>query len=182
MNSHDPATVVYIATSLDRFIARSDGSIDWLGEADPSEDYGWVDFINSIDHIVMGRNTFETVLSFGGDWPYEGTPLTVLSNTLSEVPTHLNGKAEILSLEPPAILERLREMGRKRIYIDGGQTVQRFLQANLIDELIISTLPVLIGDGIPLFGALSGDLKWEHVGTRTFKNGIIQSTYHRNRS
>ena len=131
-----------------------------------------------IDHIIMGRNTFEKVLTFGG-WPYEGTPLTVLSSTLNEVPPHLQGKAEVLSLEPPAILERLRAMGRKRIYIDGGRTVQRFLRANLIDELIISTLPVLIGNGIPLFGSLSGDLKWEHVTTKTFPNGIVQSTYHR---
>jgi len=177
----NPTTVVYIATSLDRFIARTDGSLDWLGEPDPSEDYGWADFISSIDHIVMGRNTFEKVLSFGEIWPYEGTPLTVLSSTLDEVPRHLQGKANILSLEPLAILEHLRKKGCKRIYVDGGQTIQRFLRADLIDELILTTLPVLIGEGIPLFGALSEDLTWEHVSTQTFQGGLVQSAYRRKR-
>jgi len=182
MTRTDPTTVVYIATSLDRFIARADGSIDWLGEPDPSEDYGWADFIRSIDHIVMGRNTFEKVLSFGEVWPYEGTPLTVLSSTLDGIPPHLQGKADILSLDPLAVLENLRKKGCKRIYVDGGETIQRFLQADLIDDLILTTLPVLIGSGIPLFGSIDADMAWEHVATKAFKGGIIQSAYHRNRS
>ena len=181
MSSFRPTTIVYIATSLDRFIARTDGSIDWLGEPDPSEDYGWADFIRLIDHIVMGRNTFEKVLSFGEVWPYEGTPLTVLSSTLDEIPMYLQGKVDILSLQPSAVLDHLRNQGRKRIYVDGGETIQRFLQADLIDELILTTLPVLIGSGIPLFGSIDSDMAWEHVSTKTFNQGIVQSVYHRNR-
>ena len=178
-----PVTVVYVATSIDCFIARRDGSVDWLGEydPDPSEDYGWADFIRSIDHIVMGRNTFDTVVSFGGDWPYEGTPLTILSSTLNSIPERLQGKADILSLEPPAVLKRLGEKGYKRVYVDGGRTIQGFLRDDLIDELIITTLPVLIGEGVPLFGSLGADLQCEHVSTQTFLTGAVQSMYRRSR-
>ncbi len=173
-----PETVVYIATSLDRFIARPDGALDWLGGGPEGEDFGWAEFLASVDHIVMGRITFEQVVSFG-QWPYEGTPLTVLSTTLETVPEHLAGKAEILSGEPGAVLDHLARRGRWRVYVDGGATVQRFLRADLVDELVLSTIPVLIGDGIPLFGSLDSDLRWQHRSTVTYDQGLVQSTYRR---
>ena len=181
MSTTRALAVVYIATSLDRFIARKDGSIDWLGSPDPNEDHGWTDFVSSIDHIVIGRKTFETVLSFGGAWPYSGTPLTVLSRTLSSVPKHLQGEVSISHLEPLALLTELAEKGSRRVYVDGGKTIQSFLHADLIDELVLTTLPILIGEGIPLFGSLREDLTWKHVTTEAFRSGLTQSTYRRDR-
>ena len=171
-----PATTVYIATSLDGFIARSDGAIDWLGEPDPENDYGWSDFFPTIDAIVMGRVTFEQVLTFG-QWFYEETPLIVLSQTLTDVPEHLSGKAEVSSLSPVALLEHLAERGARRVYIDGGRTIQSFLRSGLIDEMVITTIPVLIGDGIRLFGSLDADITWEHISTTTFDTGLVKSHY-----
>jgi dihydrofolate reductase len=177
-----PTAVVYIARSLDGFIARPDGAIDWLGEPDVEgggggEDYGWSEFIAGIDTIVMGRATFEQVLSFGA-WPYEGTPLVVLSSTRQSVPENLRGKAEVSALDPAAVLDQLAGRGCERVYIDGGKTIQSFLRADLIDELILTTLPVLIGQGLPLFGSLDTDMNWEHVATRTYAT-LVQSHYRR---
>jgi dihydrofolate reductase len=175
-----PTTVVYIATSLDGFIARADGGIDWLGEPPEGEDYGWAEFIAGIDAMVMGRVTFEQVLTFG-PWPYEGTPLTVLSNTLKSVPDHLQGKAEISSLGLEALLLHLSDKGCERIYVDGGRVIQSFLRADLIDEMVITRIPVLIGSGIPLFGPLSADLAFEHLNTESIGPGLVKSTYRRPR-
>lgn len=173
-----PATVVYVARSLDGFIARADGAVDWLGEPEGDEDYGWAEFLATIDAIIMGRVTFEQVLTFGA-WPYEGTPLTVLSTTIDTVPEHLVGKADVSALEPSALLRQLANKGCRRVYVDGGRTVQTFLSADLIDEMVLTTLPVLIGDGIPLFGPLHSDLVWTHVSTRVFGSGLVQSSYRR---
>jgi dihydrofolate reductase len=171
-------TTVYIATSLDGFIARPDGAIDWLGEPDGYEDYGWAAFISAIDAIVMGRTTFEQVLGFDG-WPYEGTPLTVLSTTMTHVPEQLRGKAEVSSLHPRELLAHLAARGCQRVYVDGGKTIQSFLREDLIDELVITTLPVLIGQGIPLFGRLGADMTWNHVSTKTFEKGLVKNHYRR---
>jgi dihydrofolate reductase len=178
MSTARAESVVYIATSLDGFIARSDGGIDWLPTPPEGEDFGWAAFIADIDAIVMGRKTFETVLSFG-IWPYEGTPLFVLSSTLSAVPEHLAGKAECLCLEPTALMAHLAERGYRRIYVDGGQTIQGLLREGLLDELIVTTIPVLIGSGIPLFGALPADIVWRHLGTETLTGGLVRSRYRR---
>ena len=174
-------TVVYIATSLDGFIARPDGAIDWLGkpEDDGDEDYGWAEFISSIDAIVMGRATVEQALGFDG-WPYEGMPpLTVLSTTMTQVPEQLQGKAEVSSQHPRELLEHLAARGCQRVYVDGGKTIQSFLREDLIDELVITTLPVLIGQGIPLFGALAADVAWEYLSTKTFEKGLVKTHYRR---
>lgn len=180
MTTPRPTTTIYIATSLDRFIARPDGSIDWLTQPDDGEDFGWAEFIDTIDRIVMGRVTFEQVVSFGS-WPYEGTPLTVLSSTISAVPAHLQGQAEVSSLSPQALLRQLADQGCKKVYVDGGTTIQSFLRDDLIDELVIATIPVLIGQGIPLFGPIDADMAWDHRSTQTFKHGIVMSSYRRRR-
>lgn len=177
-----PQTVVYIATSLDGFIARPDGGIDWLDgpESEPDEDYGWFQFIADIDHIVMGRKTFEQVLTFD-QWIYGNIPLTCLSSTLQSVPERLQGQVDISPLAPDALLRELAARGRGRVYVDGGQTIQGFLRADLIDELIITQLPVLIGQGIPLFGPLDADLTWQYLGTKTWPNGLVKNHYRRRR-
>lgn len=170
---------VYIATSLDGFIATRDGGLDWLDEIPNPEpnDYGYAEFIAGIDAIVMGRHTFETVAAFG-IWPYT-VPVIVLSSTLSTVPQELAGKAEIISQDPPELVRRLNEQGYRNLYIDGGKTIQRFLKADLIDEIVITWVPVLLGEGIPLFGQLTKRRKLSHRATETFGNGLVQSHYTR---
>jgi dihydrofolate reductase len=175
---------VYIATSLDGFIAREDGGIDWLETAGPveGEDFGWSEFFPTVDAIVMGRRTFETALGFGPDaWLYGSTPLVVLSTTLKTLPEGVRATVELSSLAPRALLQQLAERGCKRVYVDGGKTVQSFLREDLVDELVVTRIPVLIGKGLPLFGPLERDLAWEHVATKVFANGLVKSSYRRKR-
>lgn len=170
---------VYIATSLDSFIARPDGGIDWLEHASaaPSDsDYGYQAFMASVDAIVMGRGTFEKALGFE-PWPYTGTRVVALSRTLAELPSRLEGHAELSSQEPAALCAKLEAEGVRHIYVDGGKTIQSFLRAGLITDLIITTIPVLIGAGLPLFGPLGRDLALEHIETQAFPNGFVQSRY-----
>ena len=189
-----PKLSVYIGSSLDGFIARKDGSFDWLefdspdeGGTDDSgaedsgpEDYGFAEFMSDVDLLLMGRHTFEVLLTFDEDqWIYGDTPLTVLSSTLGPeaIPAYLEGKVSITSGEPAAIVEELAEKGVKHVYVDGGITLQAFMAAGLIDEINIGLIPVLIGDGIPLFGPLDSDVRLEHVRTRTFPSGLVQLKY-----
>ncbi len=171
---------VFIATSLDGYIARPDGGIDWLsgpGDEDSyAEDHGFQAFFDSIDSLVMGRVTFEQVLTFG-EWPYGEKKVVVLSHASPNIPEHLSEVVEIMSGEPGEIVQRLAESGYRHAYVDGGVTIQGFLRAGLIDELIITTLPVLIGQGLPLFGGLEQDIHLEHIETRAFKSGLVQSRY-----
>jgi dihydrofolate reductase len=166
---------VFIATSLDGFIARRDGAIDWL-PADGGEPHGYTEFMATVDAIVMGRNTFETVLSFGA-WPYGRTPVVVLTTRPSEVAVPEGAVCDVMAGAPPEIVARLAERGLKHLYIDGGVTVQRFLEAGLIQRLIITRVPVLLGSGIPLFGPVSRDIRFEHVATRSYPSGLVQSEY-----
>ncbi len=176
---------VYIATSLDGFIARKDGSLDWLPGSDPAAEPGadseihaaeWAAFWGSVDALILGRKTFEQVLDFGV-WPYEGTRVIVLSGTMASLPEEMAGKAEIFSGDVRALLARLSAEGHKRLYIDGGQTIQRFLRLGLVTDMTIATVPVLIGEGIALFGSIPADIALEHVRTITLPSGMVQSTY-----
>jgi len=155
--------MAYIATSLDGYIARTNGDISWLNEIPNPEnsDFGYSEFISKIDAIIMGRNTFEKVLEFD-DWPY-GRKVFVLSNTLKNVPEYLIDRVEIVSGDLKTILEDLKKRELKNLYVDGGKTIQSFLKEDLIDEMIITTVPILLGDGIPLFGHLERDLKFKCV-------------------
>jgi len=174
-------TIVYIATSLDGFIARKDGNIDWMIniENPTNDDYGYADFMSTIDAIVMGRGTFEKVLSFPS-WPYK-TRVFVLSTTLKDGPRNLDGKVSLLSMTPKELLSHLSKEGYSSIYVDGGKAIQGFLQKDLIDELIVTKIPVLIGSGIPLFDHLDHDLVFQHIETKTYPNGLVKSHYKRNR-
>jgi dihydrofolate reductase len=166
---------VFIATSLDGFIAREGGGLDWL-PADGGEPHGYTEFIATVDALVIGRKTFETVLSFGG-WGYGTKPVVVLSRTLSAVTVPDGAVCEVMAGTPREIVARLADRGMKHLYIDGGVTIQGFLEARLIQRLIITRVPVLLGRGIPLFGPLSHDIRLEHVATRSFPSGLVQSEY-----
>lgn len=171
---------VFIATSLDGFISDKNGSIDWLNSVPNPEndDMGYVDFTSRIDALVMGRVTYETVLGFGIDWPYN-KPVFVLSNTLKDVPTDLIGKVEFIQGDLEAVLQKINDLGHKRLYIDGGTTIQNFLREDLIHELIITRIPVLLGGGSPLFSELENPLDFELVDSKVFLNNIQQSHFRR---
>lgn len=171
--------LVYIACSLDGFIARKDGSIDWLTDLpNPDQsDYGFSDFIESIDGIVMGRVTFETVMAFG-TWPYP-KPVFVWSHTLEKVPSRLQGKVDILHGTPQDILDTLAGRGMQRLYIDGGKTIQSFLNLDLIDEMIITRIPVILGSGIPLFAEMDREIRFELIRTEALNRDLVKSTYSR---
>ena len=171
---------VFIATSLDGFIARLDGNIDWLNEANAvvpeGEDCGIVEFMSSVDGLVMGRNSFEKVLSFG-EWPYGETEAVVLSRKGVVIPDKIKNRVSTSSEEPMALLKRLASGGMKHLYVDGGKTIQSFLSEGLIDEITITVIPVLLGTGIPLFGPLKKDIKLKHVSTNVYPFGFIQNRY-----
>ena len=170
---------VFIATSLDGFIARANGDLDWLtgtNSASTEQDYGYQEFIDTVDTIVVGRNTFEFVLTFDA-WPYSGKKVVVLSSKPDAVPPHLVDSVEWLSLAPQRLVERLAAQGATHLYVDGGKTIQGFLRAELIDELTITRVPILIGAGVPLFGPLNHDVRLAHITTRQFESGFVQSKY-----
>lgn len=173
-----PTAHVFIATSLDGYIARADGDIDWLtGFSSPGEDHGYDTHIAKMDGIIMGRGTYEKVLAFD-EW-YYSKPVLVLSQTLApaSVPAHLKDKVEIVSATPEAAMAIATERGWQHVYADGGKLIQSFLRAGLIEEMIISRIPILLGDGIPLFGPLENDVTLEHLETKAFPSGLVQSHY-----
>jgi|SRR4051812_3064800 dihydrofolate reductase len=169
---------VYIGTSLDGFIAREDGSFDWLIQfANDEAVASYDEFMSGIDVIVIGRGTFETVLKFP-EWPYD-RKVFVLSSSMSELPVAVGDRAKVLSMPPAKVLEHLDSLGHHSAYIDGGQVIQSFLKADLINELIIAKVPVLIGSGISLFGHLPNDVAFTHVRTTIASNGLVRSYYQR---
>lgn len=171
---------VFIATSLDGFIARPDGELDWLDAANATvpegEDCGYRTFMESIDVLIMGRKTYEKVLSFG-DWPYDNKPVIVLSRNKIEIPDRLVQTVYHSSESPKALRDRLSKEGVRRLYIDGGITIQRFLAERLIDDLTITIIPVILGSGIPLFQKIDCDIPLKHIATKTYDFGFVQLTY-----
>lgn len=170
---------VFIAASVDGFIARLDGSLDWLTDgkdADKNEDYGYQELMDTVDVLVMGRNTYETVVSFDS-WPYGEKSVVVLSSRPVAIPEDLSKTVESLSASPRQVVQLLAERGAKHLYVDGGKTIQGFFSERLIRQLIITRIPVLIGEGIPLFGPLSKDIPLSHVQTRQYANGLVQNHY-----
>ena len=169
---------VYIAVSLDGFIARHDGDIDWLmKQPTEGEDYGYDEFMGSVDGLVMGRGSYEKVLTFG-KWPYS-KPVVVLSRSLSarDLREDLIGKARIVNAAPREIMGTLSKEGWRRAYIDGGQIVQGFLREGLITDMTVTVVPILLGSGIPLFGPLDHDIDLKHVETTSYSSGFVQSKY-----
>lgn len=172
---------VFIATSLDGFIADKMGNIEWLNSIpNPDQiDMGYLDFIRKVDAIIMGRTTFETVCNFGIDWPYN-KPVFVLSNTLSAIPRKFQkNEINIINGELKDIVSNLNNKGYNHLYIDGGKTIQNFLQVDLIDELTITVIPTLLGEGIPLFNELPQQLMFKCVKTKIYLDSIVQNTFKR---
>jgi dihydrofolate reductase len=164
---------VFIGISLDGFIARANGDLDWLPQN--CEPHGYDEFMATVDALVIGRKTYETVLAFD-TWPYGEKPVFVLSTrTLAPAPS--GAVVEHMSGEPGEIAAQLADRNIGHIYVDGGITIQRFLRAGLVQRLIITRVPVLIGDGIPLFGPLPRDISLKHVATRQYASGLVQSEY-----
>jgi dihydrofolate reductase len=165
---------VFIGTSLDGFIARLNGDYDFL-PADGGEPHGYDEFMATIDTIVLGRNTFEVVLKLP-NWPYSGKRVVVLSHRPLDI-SHVHGQVEQMSGEPAQIVQKLSAIGAKHIYVDGGVTIQEFLRAGQIHHLTITCVPVLIGQGIRLFGDLPRDIRLRHVRTQSYKSGLVTSEY-----
>jgi dihydrofolate reductase len=166
---------VFIGTSLDGFIARPDGALDWLPEGG-GEPHGYDEFIASVDALVIGRKTFETVLTFGA-WPYGDKRVVVLSSRPVDLSAAIGGVVEQMAGPPAEIVARLAASGAQHLYVDGGITIQRFLREGLVQRLIITRVPVLIGAGVPLFGTLPHDVRLSHVATRSYPSGLVQSEY-----
>ncbi|WP_354691436.1 dihydrofolate reductase family protein [Phytobacter sp. RSE-02] len=169
---------VFIAVSLDGYIAREDGNIDWLLQRDdPTEDHGYAAFIADKDWIVMGRGSYEKVLTFD-QWPYDH-PVLVLSRQLTDtpVPEALKGKVQFSCRTPKEVIADLAAQNAHRVYIDGGQVIQSFLREGLVADIVITTVPVLLGSGKPLFGSLPQDIDLTLLSSRSFPSGLVQSHY-----
>lgn len=178
----DGKNIVFIATSIDGYIADKQGKVDWLHKISmpDNNDMGFQSLMDEVDAIVMGRTTYETVRSFGIDWPYS-KHVYVLSTSITSVPDELGGRVSIMSGEVGAIVTKIHEQGHCKLYIDGGRTIQDFLKADLIDELRITTIPVLLGGGFSLFGDLVSPIWFEHTSTEVFNSTIVQNRFSRRR-
>lgn len=170
------AVAAFIAASLDGYIARPDGGLDWLPQGSGAEDdHGYTQFMRGVQALVMGRRTYETVLGFGGAWPF-GKPVVVLT-TGKPLRVPAGAQVEFMQGEPKDIVARLAQRGWTGLYVDGGETLTRFLAAGALQRIVVTRIPVLIGAGIPLFGPLSKDVRMRHVRTTTYPTGLVQSEY-----
>lgn len=166
--------LVFLGLSVDGFIARPDGDLDWLtsrGEA--AGDAGFTPFVRSVDALLMGRGTYDAIAGMG-DWPYLGRPVHVLSRTLQD---GADARVTAVHRSLDDAVAALVAAGHRRVYVDGGRTVRAFLAAGLVTELTLSRVPVLIGAGPSLFGPLPGDVDLEHVRTEVLGGGMVQTTY-----
>ncbi|GLO62447.1 dihydrofolate reductase [Vibrio sp. MACH09] len=178
---------VFIATSVDGFIAKTDGSVDWLHTAGNPEaemgnqaDMGWAEYMASVDCLIMGRKCMEVISAMNltpEQWPYGDMRIVVLSNTLTEAPDNMKERVELYSGDLNDLVTMLEGDGHKHAYIDGGKTVQAFINLKLINEIIITRAPILLGEGIPLFGKVAHDIKLENVTATAFANNFVQVKY-----
>jgi dihydrofolate reductase len=169
---------VFMALSLDGFVARKDGGVDWLSKyQSEGEDNGFGAFMDSVDGLVMGRASYQNVLTFG-EWFYT-KPVVVMSRTLSDddIPRKIKDRVRLSAKTPEDLMAELDKEGWKRAYVDGGRIVQSFLSAGLIEDLTLTRVPILLGAGIPLFGTLTKDVDLEHVETHSFPSGLVTSKY-----
>lgn len=168
-----PRASIYIATSIDGFIARRDGNLDWLHYGHTGdEDYGFKKFTSTIDAVVMGKNTYDVVSGFD-EWAYKDKRVIVLSNTLAKV----RKEAELFSGQLTELLAKLHAENIKHIWIDGGITVSRFLEAGLVDDITVSIIAMVLGSGIPLFNAMNQESKCRLVSTKSYPSGLVQLKY-----
>lgn len=174
--------MAFIAASIDGYIADKNGGLDWLYSIPnpDNNDMGFAKFMEKVDALVMGRTTFETVCGFDIEWPYN-KPVFVLSNTLQTIPEKFTDKAFLVKGSLNKVLEHIHKKGFARLYIDGGKTIQNFLKEDLIDEICISTIPVILGEGIPLFTKIPVKLDFEYIESEVYLNAISQNYYRRKR-
>lgn len=168
-----PQISIYIAMSIDGYIARKNGNLDWLQYGHTGdEDYGFKNFINSIDALILGRNTYEVVSGFD-EWPYKGKRVIVLSHTLTEV----RKEAELFSGQMTDLTSMLYSEGIKRVWVDGGITVSKFLEAGLVDDITLSVIAMVLGSGIPLFSTMNQEHKCRLISTQAYPSGLVQLKY-----
>ena len=165
---------VFVGVSVDGFMARRKGELDFLPV--DCEPHGYEEFIATIDTLVIGRGTFEIVMGFP-EWPYGERRVVVLSSRPLDLSRTPQNKVEQMSGEPAEIVAKLAARGAQHLYVDGGITIQRFLRAGLIQHLTVTRVPVLIGDGIPLFGALPHDVRLKHITTKSYPSGLVKTEY-----
>ena len=178
---------VYIALSVDGYIARVDGGVDWLDtygkhdvEMGEDGDMGFTAFMDTVDCMVMGRGCMEAISGFDlapEQWPYGDTRVIVLSKSLTELPDNIRKHAELYSGSLPQLVEMLRQDEHRRIYVDGGKTIQSFLNMKLITDMCLTRVPVILGAGIPLFGQTDQDIRLEKPEARVFANELVQLRY-----
>jgi dihydrofolate reductase len=170
---------VFIATSLDGFIARRDGNLDWLMKhSTEGEDHGFAAMMASVDGLIMGKGTFQQVLSFEQGWPYE-KPVVVMSRSLKEkdIPDLLSERVRLSDETPQVLMNQLNTEGWNRAYVDGGKVIQSFLAEGLIEDILLTRIPILIGEGLSLFGPVPHDINLEHLETQSFPSGMVSSKY-----
>ncbi len=169
---------IFIATSIDGYISDKEGNIDWLQSVPnpDQDDMGYTEFLEGIDALVMGRKTFETVIGFDIPWPYT-KPVFVLSTTMSQIPTTHTDKAQLVKGTVSEIIKQIHDQGFYRLYIDGGTNIQYFLEASMIDEMILTTIPIVLGGGSSLFGTLSKTQNFELVDSKIYLKQITQNHY-----
>lgn len=168
-----PKISIYIAMSIDGYIAKKDGNLNWLEYGHTGdEDYGFKKFIDSVDALVLGRNTYEVVSGFD-KWPYEGKRVVVVSNTLNKV----RNEAELFCGQLTHLATMLHSEGIKHMWIDGGITVSKFLEAGLVDDITISVIAMVLGSGIPLFSTMNREHKCRLLSTQSYPSGLVQLKY-----
>jgi dihydrofolate reductase len=181
-----PRASVFIATSVDGFIARPDDGLDWLtgkpddeltGDQPSGEDYGYGEFFASVDALVMGRGTYDVVQGFDG-WYYDDKPVYVWTSHPEDLEPPQGALVRPVAGTLGDVVARLIADGIGHVYVDGGKVIRQFLAAGLIDRMTISTPPILIGEGIPLFADVAmDDVRLELVSCETFDGGMVQRTY-----
>jgi dihydrofolate reductase len=177
VSSGRPRVAVFVGLSVDGYIAGPNDELDWLEEASGgADDHGYDAFMEDVDAVLLGRRTYEIVLGFP-NWPYAGRRVVVASRSLPPTRTSRPGGVEVTAEAPVALLERLRRQGVRKVYLDGGRLITACLEAGLVDELTLTRLPILLGDGLPLFGRMRRSVRLRHEGTRTFGSGLVQSRY-----
>lgn len=170
----------YMAASLDGFIAKADGDIDWLHNPAyfgvPFNGLEYDDFIATVDALVMGRNSYEKVRTFGA-WPYENTPVIVLTSRPLDIPPELEGKVRVENCPPGELVSVLEREGKRHLYIDGGKIIQSFIADGLINEITVTLIPILLGSGIPLFSTSGPEIPLKLISTDSSENGFVQVRY-----
>lgn len=167
-----PKVSIYIATSIDGYIARKDGGLDWLDQVGGfDEDYGFKKLLGNIDALIIGRKTYEVATTVPD--PYPGKRVVVLSNSLNSVRNDM----ELYQGDLTDLLTKLHKDGIKHVWIDGGMTISQFLSSQMVDTMTLSIIPVILGSGIPLFNVIDKEIHCRAISSQTYPSGLVQLRY-----